>query len=87
MLVGEVKCNVDTTIFKEQGCYGIGMCLRGDRGEFIRAKATWYKGIPQSKEVKARGLKEMIKWTWYFEVFFNVYRTWLRYISVFTKSN
>ncbi|AES64716.1 hypothetical protein MTR_2g028970 [Medicago truncatula] len=62
LLVGEVKCNVDTTIFKEQGCYGIGMCLRGDRGEFIRAKTTWYKGIPQPKEVKARGLKETIKW-------------------------
>ncbi|AES94374.1 hypothetical protein MTR_5g013740 [Medicago truncatula] len=28
-VAGEVKCNVDATIFKDQGCYGVGMCLRG----------------------------------------------------------
>jgi ribonuclease HI len=59
---GEVKCNVDAAIFKEQGCYGVGMCLREDRGEFIRAKTSWYKGLPQPKEAEARGLKEAIKW-------------------------
>jgi len=61
-VVGEVKCNVDATIFKEQDCYGIGMCLRGNRGEFIRAKITRYKGLLQPKEAEARGLKEMINW-------------------------
>jgi len=38
----EVKCNVDATIFKDQGGYGVGMCLRG---EFIRAKTSWYIGL------------------------------------------
>jgi len=27
----EVKCNVDAVIFKDQRCYGVGMCLRGAR--------------------------------------------------------
>jgi hypothetical protein len=27
--VGEVKCNIDAAIFKEQGCYKISMCIRG----------------------------------------------------------
>jgi hypothetical protein len=35
-VVGEVKCNVDVAIFKKQDCYGVGMCLRGDRREFIK---------------------------------------------------
>ena len=38
------------------------MCLGGDRGEFIKAKTVWYKGLPQPKEAEARGLKEAIKW-------------------------
>ena len=57
-----MKCNVDAAIFKHQGCYGVGMCLGGDRGEFIKAKTVWYKGLPQPKEAEARGLKEAIKW-------------------------
>jgi len=31
--LGEVKCNVDSAIFKDQRCYGVGMCLRGEKGE------------------------------------------------------
>jgi len=58
----EVTCNVDAVIFKDQGCYGVRMCLRGKRGEFNGAKTTWYKGLPQSKEAEAKGLKEEIKW-------------------------
>jgi len=38
------------------------MHLRGDRGEFIRAKTTWFKGLPHSNEAEARGLKEAINW-------------------------
>jgi len=61
-LAGGVKCNVDVTIFKDQGCYGIGIFLRGDRGEFMGAKTAWYRGLPQPNEAEARGLKEVIKW-------------------------
>ncbi|AES97591.1 hypothetical protein MTR_5g056500 [Medicago truncatula] len=61
-LAAEVKCNVDATIFKDQGCYGIDMCLTGDRGEFMRAKTAWYRGLSQPNEAEARGLKEARKW-------------------------
>jgi hypothetical protein len=37
---GEVKCNVDMAIFKDQGCYGVGMCLRDENGHFIAAKTV-----------------------------------------------
>ena len=40
-VTGEVKCNVDATIFKDQDCYGVSVSLRGDQQEFIGGKATW----------------------------------------------
>jgi len=57
-----MKCNVDATIFQVQGCYGIGMCLRGEQGQYIAAKTAWYKGLPQPHEAEAHGLKEAINW-------------------------
>ena len=45
-LVGEVKCNVDVGIFKDQGCYGIGMCSRANRKDFMASKTAWYRGLP-----------------------------------------
>jgi hypothetical protein len=48
--LSEVKCNVDAAIFKEQGCYGVGMCLRDVNGKFIVAKTAWFYGIPQPQE-------------------------------------
>jgi len=57
-----MKCNVDGAIFQVQGCYGIGMCLRGEQGQYIAAKTAWYKGLPQPHEAEAHGLKEAIKW-------------------------
>jgi hypothetical protein len=32
-----LKCNVDAAIFREQNCFGVGMCLRDDKGNFIGA--------------------------------------------------
>jgi hypothetical protein len=47
---GEMKCNVDTVIFKEQGCYGVGMCLTDDNGDYIVAKTSWFLGLPNLPE-------------------------------------
>jgi hypothetical protein len=58
----EVKCNVDAAIFKDQGCYGVGMCLRDENGHFIAAKTAWFHGLAQPQEAEARGLKEAIIW-------------------------
>ncbi|GAU39798.1 hypothetical protein TSUD_219730 [Trifolium subterraneum] len=59
---GEVKCNVDAAIFKDHGCCGVGICLRGDNGEFIAAKTAWFYGLPQPQEAEACGLRETILW-------------------------
>lgn len=34
---GEFMCNVDVAIFAEEGCYGIGICVRNDKGAFVKA--------------------------------------------------
>ena len=49
-------------IFKEEGCYGIGMCLIGRHAKYIKARTTWFQGFPQPYEAEARGLKEAINW-------------------------
>jgi hypothetical protein len=48
--------------FQEEGCYAIVMCLRGRHGEYIKARTTWFQGLPQPHEVEAMRLKEAIKW-------------------------
>ncbi|MCI06791.1 60S ribosomal protein L23, partial [Trifolium medium] len=50
---GRAKCNVDATIFTKQGRYGVGMCLRGDKGDFIASKISWFHGLPQPQEAEA----------------------------------
>jgi len=59
---GGGKVQFDAKIFKEEGCYGIGMCLRGRHGKYIQARTTWFQGLPQPHEAEARGLEEAIKW-------------------------
>jgi len=49
---GEVKCNVDATIFKEQRSYGIGMCLRDANGDYITAKKIGLKAFHNHKKRK-----------------------------------
>ena len=60
--MGEVNYNIDAAIFKEHKCYGIGICIRGSLGEFIKVNATWLFGLPQPYEAKANGIKKTIKW-------------------------
>ncbi|KAK2404967.1 hypothetical protein QL285_054266 [Trifolium repens] len=59
---GMYKCNVDAAIFKEQNCYGAGMCIRDDKGNFIRAQTLWSYGNPLPHEAEAWGLKAAIFW-------------------------
>ncbi|GAU28961.1 hypothetical protein TSUD_153770 [Trifolium subterraneum] len=59
---GTYKCNVDAAIFKEQNCFGAGMCIRDHSGNFIRAQTTWTYGNPQPHEAEAWRLKAAISW-------------------------
>jgi ribonuclease HI len=42
--------------------YGAGICLRDDKGDFIRAQTLWSYGNPLSHEAEAWGLKTTIFW-------------------------
>jgi len=45
------------------------MCLRGRRGEYIKARTTWFQESPQSHGAETRGLKEAINWLGSFNLF------------------
>ncbi|MCI33649.1 hypothetical protein A2U01_0054866, partial [Trifolium medium] len=49
---GRVKCNVDAVISKDHNCYSVSICLRDDKGSFIRAKTMWWQGSPLPHEVE-----------------------------------
>ncbi|MCI43629.1 cytochrome P450, partial [Trifolium medium] len=59
---GTYKCNVDAVIFKEQNRFGACMCIRGHRGNFIRAQTMWNYGNPLPHEAEAWSLKAAISW-------------------------
>ncbi|MCH92813.1 60S ribosomal protein L23 [Trifolium medium] len=61
-MIGEVKCNVGAAFFNEQHKLGIGMCIRNDRGMFVRARTKWLHGCPPPVEAEAWALKEAITW-------------------------
>jgi len=45
------------TIFKEEGCYGIGMDFSGRHDEYLKARTTWFQGLPQPHEAEAKRIK------------------------------
>ncbi|KAH1219407.1 hypothetical protein GmHk_13G039538 [Glycine max] len=44
---GQIKCNMDATIFSHDTRFGVGLCLRDETGRIIRAKTSWH---PWTKE-------------------------------------
>lgn len=60
--LGSIKCYVDGAIFSSSSHYIIGMCLRDEIGDFIKAKTIKFYGIPSVAEVEAIDLLETIKW-------------------------
>ena len=46
------KFNVDATLFKDQNRFGVGICLRGDEENFIKAKTFFNNGIPNPRTTK-----------------------------------
>jgi len=57
---GELKCNIDVAVFQQQIKFEIGMCLRNNRGKFVRAKTLLKTEFLSSKEVETYGLLEAI---------------------------
>ncbi|PNY07593.1 cytochrome p450 [Trifolium pratense] len=61
---GMVKCNVDAAVFQKQNQYGIGLCVRDDKGEFLKAKTLHENQalLPKEAEGGGYGLKEALLW-------------------------
>jgi len=60
----QCKCNIDATLFSDQGCFGVGMCLRNSRGYFITALIKWYDNVPPPLS-KGIGLMECYFMAWW----------------------
>jgi hypothetical protein len=45
-----MKCNVDAAIFHEMNRFDIGVCIRNNRGQFIKAKRIWFECTPLAIE-------------------------------------
>ncbi|KAJ1409361.1 hypothetical protein SESBI_22874 [Sesbania bispinosa] len=43
---GRVKCNVDAALFADQNGFGVGLCLRDDKGQYIKSKVLYHHGSP-----------------------------------------
>jgi hypothetical protein len=57
-----MKYKVDAAIFHEMNRFGIDMCIRNNRGQFIKAKTMWFEGTPPTMEAEVIELKEAIIW-------------------------
>ncbi|WJX44042.1 hypothetical protein P8452_31070 [Trifolium repens] len=66
---GKLKCNIDAAIFAELNRFGVGMCLRNDHGQFVKAKTRLMEGTPPALEAEAMGLREALNWLGEIEVF------------------
>ncbi|GAU36460.1 hypothetical protein TSUD_166260 [Trifolium subterraneum] len=59
---GEFKCNVDAALFNEEQQFGLGMCIRGAHGTFVKARTMVFEGTPPPLEAEAYALKEALIW-------------------------
>ncbi|KAJ1416432.1 Reverse transcriptase zinc-binding domain [Sesbania bispinosa] len=61
---GRVKCNVDAALFQHQHqhSFGIGLCVRDERGCFLKAKTIYHLGLPSTQEAEAIGLLSAVSW-------------------------
>ncbi|KAG5099226.1 hypothetical protein JHK82_044278 [Glycine max] len=47
-----IKCNVDVAIFQDSRSFGVDCCFKDSTSHFIRAKTSWYQGIPTTHEAE-----------------------------------
>jgi hypothetical protein len=62
-VIGTVKYNIDAALFNYQQKFGVGMCIRNDQGNFMKAKTMWFHGTPPPQEVDS-GVKRMHVLAW-----------------------
>jgi hypothetical protein len=59
---GTIKCNVDTACYKEDKVYCVGMCMRDEHGNFLKAYTIKKHGTPVIAEAEALGIREALTW-------------------------
>ncbi|KAL6513680.1 hypothetical protein OROHE_019540 [Orobanche hederae] len=57
---GELKCNLDAAIFREENKFGGGICVRDENGAFRGAKTMWFYGSPSPREAEATVLLQAL---------------------------
>lgn len=58
-----IKCNVDVAIFQDSRSFGVDCCFKDSTSHFIRAKTSWYQGIPTTHEAEVSSLLAAISST------------------------
>lgn len=58
---GTLKRNIDAS-FQELTSMGIGMCIRDERGAFVKARTITFSPKLQVHEGEALGLLEALQW-------------------------
>ena len=59
---GRFKCNVDASFSVHLNVVGYGMCIRDDRGNFVKARTMWSSPVCVSDIGEALGLSQAIQW-------------------------
>ena len=70
---GFVKCNIDATVFHEEGKSSWGIVVRDSQGLFMHGASRLVDGLFQVRELEALGLREALSWIknlgWYRVIF------------------
>jgi len=59
---GRVKCNVDASFSTSMNRCGIGICIRDEEGQFVRAKTLWFSPMCLVDVGEALGLYHAMRW-------------------------
>ena len=61
-LPGFVKCNIDATVFREEGKSSWGIVVRDSQGLFLHAASRVVNGVFHVRELETMGLREALSW-------------------------
>lgn len=59
---GRFKCNVDASFSVHLNVVGYGMCIRDNRGNFVKVRTMWSSPVCVSDVGEAQGLSQAIQW-------------------------
>lgn len=57
-----MKYNIDAALFRDQQCFGIGICIRNAQGHSVKSLTKRFEYFPTPLEAEALGLREGITW-------------------------